>query len=273
LPGVEWTYGSILSDRDIDEHDFQIGGLRGQRRSGGPTGIKLYTEDLNAEQHVALIASKTIPYTGDLFMFNYAWQGPDGSNMAQALENGIYSRHKAKLVAWHRHYTRFWKQSVQYCDWMYSNFISEIKPHHSGFTPEAEPKFYNAVTGEKLSFAAGMEIGRRIWNLDRAIWILQGRHRDMEKPAAFLFKPGAATPQALPVFINGQWHLDIPLTDMFLDETGVETLKTHYYDLEGWDTSSGWPSQSTLENLGLSKVANELRKAGRLGTSGTYKGK
>lgn len=237
----------------------------------GPLGLRLYLDELTPEQHVALLASKTIPYIGDPFMFNYAWQGPDGSNMAQALDNGIYSRHKAKFIAWHRHYSRFWKQSILYCDWMYANFTSEIKPHHSGFTPEAEPKFLNAVTGKNLSFAGGMETGRRIWNIDRAIWILQGRHRDMEKLAGFLFKPGGAVPKLLPVYKDGEWRFD-PLADMFLDRDGVETFKTNFYDFEGWDTSTGWPSRSTLEGLGLKKVADELQNRGRLGSSGTYKG-
>jgi aldehyde:ferredoxin oxidoreductase len=222
---------------------------------------------------VELLASKTIPYTGDPLMFNYAWQGPDGNNMAQALENGIYSSHKAKQIAWHRHYTRFWKQSILYCDWMYANFTSSAKLDHSGATPEAEPKFLNAVTGKNLSFADGMETGRRIWNLDRAIWILQGRHRDMEKLADFLFKPGAATNNPLPVYMDGKWSLDVPLGGMFLDRTGVEIFKTNFYEFEGWDTSTGWPSRSTLEDLGLKKVADELEGVGKLGTSGTYNGK
>jgi aldehyde:ferredoxin oxidoreductase len=264
LPGVEWPFGSVLGDRDINEHDFEI---------AGPMGIKWYTEDMTPEQHLLLFASKTIPYTGDPFMFNHAWQGADGSNMAQALENGVYSRHKAKFVAWHRHYTRFWKQSILYCDWMYANFTSDNKPDHSGFTPEAEPKFLNAVTGKNLSFAEGMEIGRRIWNLDRAIWILQGRHRDMEKLAGFLFKPGASFPKPLPVYVDGKWSLDIPLGDMCLDEKGVETFKTYFYEFEGWDTSSGWPSRGTLEDLGLKKVADKLESVGKLGSSGTYTGK
>ena len=39
---------------------------------------------------------------------------------------GIYSLHFAKLIAWNRHYGRFWKQSVQYCD--QSDFIPVLCP-------------------------------------------------------------------------------------------------------------------------------------------------
>ena len=266
LPCVEWVFGSILSDRDINEHDFET-----EQRA--PMGIQLYRDELTPEQFVDLLAGKTVPYTGDPFMFNNAWQGSAGSTMAQALENGIYSRHKAKFIAWHRHYTRYWKQSILYCDWMYANFTSENKPGHIGFTPEAEPKFLNAVTGKNLSFADGMEIGRKIWNLDRAIWILQGRHRDMEQPAPFLFKPGASVPKPCPIYVNGKWSLDEPLADMCLDRTGVETFKTRFYEFEGWDTNTGWPARKTLEDLGLKNVGDELKKAGKLGASGTYTGK
>jgi aldehyde:ferredoxin oxidoreductase len=156
---------------------------------------------------------------------------------------------------------------------LYANFTNADRPGYSGYTPEAEPKFLNAVTGKNLSFAEGMEIGRKIWNLDRAVWILQGRHRDMEKLAGFLFKPGAAGPFPFPVYLDGKWRLDVPLIDMFLDRNGVETFKTHFYEFEGWDTSTGWPSRGTLEGLGLKKVADELESAGKLGASGTYTGK
>jgi aldehyde:ferredoxin oxidoreductase len=290
LPGVEWPFGSILGDRDIAEHDFEFHKVDAEKKEhdfeslladgdrneheltrNRPTGVAIYP-DQTAEQLVRLLTGKTIPYTGDPFMFSYAWQGTDGSNMAEALKTGIYSRHKAKMVAWHRHYTRFWKQSILYCDWMFSNFTSSIKPDHSGFTPEAEPRFLNAVTGKNLSFADGMEIGRKIWNLDRAIWILQGRHRDMEKPAAFLFKPGIAVDNPLPVYMNGKWSVDVSLVDVFLDESGVEAFKTNFYEFEGWDKSTGWPSRGTLEDLGLKGVADELESAGRLGSSGTYTG-
>ena len=59
---------------------------------------------------------------------------------------------------------------------------------------------------------------------------------------------------------------------MFLDKTGVETFKTNFYDFEGWDPNTGWPSRSTLEDLGLKKIADKLESARKLGISGTYAG-
>jgi len=36
-----------------------------------------------------------------------------------------------------------------------------------------------------------------------------------------------------------------------LDRARFEEWKTHYYGLEGWDKSSGWPTTGTLGHLGL----------------------
>ena len=50
-----------------------------------------------------------------------------------------------------------------------------------------------------------------------------------------------------------------------LDRDKFEEWKTKYYTLEGWDTSSGYPTRATLEGLGLAGVADKLEAAGKLG--------
>ncbi|MFH1267150.1 MAG: aldehyde ferredoxin oxidoreductase C-terminal domain-containing protein, partial [Planctomycetota bacterium] len=205
---------------------------------------------------------------GDPMMFDYS-------------EAGIYSEAKAKHVAWDRHYGRFWKASVLFCDQsqIFPSFIETQRTTY-GFTPEAEPRIFNAVTGRNLSFADGMDIGRRIWNLSRAIWVLQGRHRDLEQFAGFMYKPGAAyggcgtttsrifvissVGNLLPVFERGEWRYD-ERREMYLDRHGVEQLKTNFFKFEGWDPASGWPRRSTLEKLDLKHVADELAAHGKLG--------
>jgi aldehyde:ferredoxin oxidoreductase len=201
-------------------------------------------------------------------MLDYTWQGADGSKMAQALETGIYSEHRAKLVAWHRHYTRAIKQSLGYCDWLFPRYINAWTENPTqGYSPEAEPRFFNAVTGNNMTMADLMEVGRRIWNRDRAIWVLQGRHRDMENLTGYMFKP-PETPHSEPVkavYEDGKWvYKDVG--DMYLDKDGFEQWKTHFCEVEGWDTTTGWPTRSTLEGLGLKNVADTLDAAGKLGT-------
>ncbi len=270
LPFVEQAYGSLMGERDINEHAFSSIRTWAQVNSIG-------YDRLPVEKVVELLTKKLIPYSDDPLMLDYGWQGADGSNMNQALTTGIYSEHKAKFVAWHRHYTRFWEQSVLYCDWMWPVFFSPKTADLSGISPESEPRFFSAVTGRNLSFADGMEIGRKIWNLNRAIWALQGRHRDLENFAEFMYTPAGSLGGHLhtalsdkdnppmPVYENGKWGM-ATLEDMYLDKAGVEQWKTNFYRFEGWDPATGWPTRNTLEELGLKQVADTLESAGRLGS-------
>jgi len=261
LPGIEWPYGSLLDGRDHDEHAFAF------------TFTKIINgmdQQLTPEEVVNILAEKTIPYIGDPFMFDYG---------------DFYSESKVKLVAWHRHYTRFWKQSILYCDWVFPDLINADTSDNKGFTPEAEPKFFNAVTGNNMTFADGMEIGRKIWNLDRAIMILQGRHRDMEKFSPYMHKPQDPTVPPnrntlvaaieVPYYRDGKWSYTShsytdptkafePLQPLYIDKDKFEDWRTMFYEFEGWETSSGWPTRSTLEGLDLGFVADELASKGKL---------
>ncbi len=248
IPSIEWAYGSLMDSRDINHHDFED--------QIGPNGKPMSCEEL-----VKLFAEKTQPYN-DPFMFDFGWQGE------QAYKTGIYSEHKAKLVAWHRYYGTFYKESALYCDEALADFYSTTNPDSKGGTPELEPIFYNAVTGKNLSFVDGIEIGRKAWNLKRAIMVLQGRHRDMEKFAGFMYQPGASfisRSGGMPTYDGSKWDWAAG-SDMYLDEDGVEQWKTAFYRFEGWDTRTGYPNRNTLEDLGLKNVADLLQAKNKLGS-------
>jgi aldehyde:ferredoxin oxidoreductase len=179
------------------------------------------------------------------------------------------SEHKAKLVAWHRHYGTFYKESLLYCDAVLARFYSTVDPENNGATPTLEPLFYNVVTGKNITFADGMEIGRKAWNLKRAIMVLQGRNRDMEKFSGFMYKAGASfinVGGGVPTYDGSKWTW-VPGDDMILDERGVEQWKTAFYKFEGWDVKTGYPNRKTLEDLGLKNVADVLQAANKLGSS------
>jgi aldehyde:ferredoxin oxidoreductase len=276
LPGVEWAFGGLLGSGDVVWHALSAA-------LGGGEGNRPYT----LETMLEIMSSKTIPYTGDPYMFSFAWKGQEAKN------TGIYSEHKAKLVAWTRHYADFWNESMAFCEWVLAMFLKvrpgpvKLKTQISDFrevmgavpvklqpgtdfrgaTPETEMRYYQAVTGSKATFADTMEVGRKIWNLERAIRVMQGRHRDQEKFFPFMYRPGASQTAELggrPVYEAGKWSWQ-PLADMYLDEAGVELFKTNFYKLEGWGIDTGWPTRRTLEGLGLKKVADVLGDKGRLG--------
>lgn len=247
---VEWGYGSILGERDINEHDFNFPAY------WQPSVAKLVGAEppIEADDLAALIEEKTTPYN----------VVPDYS------DTGIYSENMAKLVAWHRHYTRFWKQTVLYCDWAYADFVNPYGDEMSGLTPEGEPKFFNDVTGLDLTFDEGIEKGQKIWNLDRAIWTLQGRHRDQEEFSEYTYEQGAQpgyttyeVPYWVPAKTNGSWEF-ADVSGRTLDREKFNDWKTRYYEFENWDTDTGRPTRAALEDHGLGYVADELDSAGKL---------
>ena len=239
LPSAEWAYNYMLGAGDPSWHGLVTA-------VGAPSDgdlVKSLTE----------LSKKTIPYTDDIMMFNYAWQGEE------AWKTGIYSPHKAKEVAWSRHYASFWNEAMALCEM----FLPSLET----ITPEIEMKYYAAVTGKKDSFADTMRVGQKIWTLERAIRVMHGRSRHTEDLAPFMYKPGASGMTfwgGVPIYENGKWRSD-EAPEMYLDRNGVNDFKTHYYALEGWDNENGWPTRKTLEDFGMKHVADVMSARGKLG--------
>ena len=242
---LEWGYGSILGDRDANEHDFAQLSVESIK-----TAMSLSATQLTAGEITRIFTGKMEPFQGDQRMLDYST-----ANM--------YSEHIAKLVSWHRYYTRYYKQSMLFCDWRWPDFVNHHAPDGVGSSGEAEPKFINAVTGKTASFLDGIETGRKIWNLDHAIWTLQGRHRDMVHFAEYIYTlPGGSGLH--PGMKDGKWDY-LRTEPRHIDKERFEEFKTRFYELQGWDTASGYPTKSTLADLGLGYVADELQTQGKLG--------
>jgi aldehyde:ferredoxin oxidoreductase len=248
---VYWGYGTLLGDRDINEHGFDW--LKTMVYVVPPEAM-----EATAAGIVKAMTDKMVPFQGDMEMLDFS-------------EPNIYSEHMAKLVSWQRYYTRFWKQSMLFCNNRWPDFLNVYSPDTLGATGIAEPRYIKAVTGRELSFEDGIEIGRKIWNLDQAIWTLQGRHRDMVHFADNiydhqpLFPVDAGIPNVhMPGRENGKWGF-YGYSERTLDRDQFEAFKTRFYELQGWDTASGYPTRATLESLGLGYVADELAANGKLG--------
>jgi aldehyde:ferredoxin oxidoreductase len=242
MPFVEWAYAYILGAGDPTWHGIMA-----------PTGVP--RDGTPLETALENLSKRTIPYTGDIFMFNYAWKGEE------AWKTGIYSSHKAKEVAWCRHYSTFWNESMALCEMLF--------PELGSYSPEMEIKYYKAVTGKNHSFADAMRIGQKIWTLERAIRVMHGRSRQTEDFFPYMYKPGAsgfAVYGGVPVYENGKWRND-QAPDMYLDRKGVDDFKTNFYALEGWDKEHGWPTRKTLEDFGLKRIADAMAARGKLGVA------
>ena len=244
LPGVEWAYSYILTTGDPMWHGFFTVLSGGRGMGGGNTP--------SAEDLVNRIAAKMVPFSDDPLMLSNSWKGEE------ARKTGIYSAHKAKMVTWARRYNEFYNESLAMCEMLLPNF--------GGVSPDLEHRYYQLATGDKRTVADAIETGRKIWNMHRAIRVMAGRHRDDEKFAPFMHMPGATFNMSgsKPVYQNGEWSFE-DQADLYLDREGVEEFKTHFYALEGWDTSNGWPTRKTLDELGLGKVADVMASKNRLG--------
>jgi aldehyde:ferredoxin oxidoreductase len=247
LPDVDWAYSYIFMSGDPMWHGF-FSSLSGGR--GGPGAAA--GRGPSAEELVQKIAAQMAPFSDDLLMLSNCWKGEE------ARKTGIYSEHKAKMLAWGRRFAGFYNESMSFCDMMLPNF--------GGASPEIEYRYYQVVTGSKKSFADTIEVGRKIWNMERAIRVMAGRHRDKEQFAPFMFMPGATFNMSgtKPIYQDGKWSFE-DQSDMYLDREGVELFKTNFYKLEGWEVKTGWPTRKTLEGLGMKKVADVMAAKGRLG--------
>ena len=248
---VYWGYATLLGDRDINEHDFDW--IKWTASSAKLSGRE---PNLTAEEVVRIVTGKMVPFQGDMDMLDFS-------------ESNIYSEHMAKMVSWHRYYTRFWKQSMLFCDTRWPDFLNIHRPDKIGPTGIAEPKYIKAVTGKDFSFLEGIDLGRKIWNLDHAIWTLQGRHRDMVHFADNVYEKHPLFPADVPNAYmpgkeNGKWDY-YGYSYRTLDRSKFDEFKTRFYHLQGWDTATGYPTRSALEPLGLGYVADELEKNGKLG--------
>ena len=133
-----------------------------------------------------------------------------------------------------------------------------------GATPEAEPKFWNAVTGQNLTFADSMEIGHKIYTLDRSIWVLQGRTRKMETFPDYIYDQGNQLENALPMYVDGKWVYEGG-RGRTLDRAKFEDFKERFYKFEGYNPDSGFPTEATLTEMNMPKVAETLKKSNKLG--------
>ncbi len=257
---LEYGYGSILGDRELCEHYFTS--IFWDSYWKDHTPMRGY--DATALEAVTLTVEKMQPHASDYPTLR------DAQQMMNYGTCNMYSGNIARLVSWHRHFTRFFKASLLFCDWRYPDIINTNKKDKRGSSFTAEEKFIKAVTGKDLSFLDCMEIGKKIWNLDNAIWTLQGRHRDMVYFADYIYRDDYPEEWKMTVYDNcstlprKRWAYE-DVGPRHLDREKFDLFKTRFYNYEGWDPATGWPTRSTLESLGLGEIADSLEQWGKLG--------
>ena len=240
---AEWGWGSLFGERDLMLHQMSNYPLHWMITSGNPY--------MSAEEASQKYAEAMVPYNDDRYLVDYG-DGP----------TGVYSDSKIKQVAWVKHYEKFWT-GMGFCGWRWPQCITNNTADRRGATPTAEPRFWNAITGQKLTFADAMEIGHKIFTLDRAIWNIQGRDKAMEVFPDYIYdQPTNGSEQ--PMIVDGEWVYATGRGRGF-DRAKVEDFKERFYKFEGWNPANSYPTRATLEKMGMRQVADLLQSKGKLG--------
>jgi len=157
------------------------------------------------------------------------------------------------------------KESLILCDFVWPVFDDAGSGDHVG-APMLESQLLSAVTGKEVSEAALDNLGERIFNLNRAIMLREGRNGradDILPETQFIERVemiadvfGMHNPELL---LPGAGDEIISRKGKALDKEKFEQLLDEYYELRGWDKATGFPKKEKLEELGLGWVKDGLQ--------------
>jgi len=266
-----WAYAGLFQTRDCNMH------LHNSVNQGvypaGTTPNKVVQDRVNA-----------------LVALAYPWHDP---LMCDQSEVGIYSLGMAHYVSWSQRFAKFWRDCAMTCDQdnVWKNFAHDqgdadpVQAH--GLMPDFFTKFFNAVTGLNYTYEDGLDVGKKVWDFERAILALHGRHRNEEYFPPFppydsyVYHDGQpylqtnasggspTSPQVEtvwdPTLNSGAGGYTEAKTEFPLSKAKMDGFKTLFYGVEGWDTATGRPTRAALEASGIGFVADVLEAKGRLG--------
>jgi aldehyde:ferredoxin oxidoreductase len=115
-----------------------------------------------------------------------------------------------------------------------------------GFDREWSPKYLTSATGQEFSWDMFNVVAERVFNLVRAFWI---REHSSTWSSEMDFPPARWFDEPL---------TEGPLKGTKLDRQKYAALLQSYYQKRGWNTQ-GIPTKATLERLGLTDVAQQLK--------------
>jgi aldehyde:ferredoxin oxidoreductase len=112
--------------------------------------------------------------------------------------------------------------------------------------PEDYGRLFSAATGQAIDGDRMMWLGERIFNLEKCFNVLHTKwtREDDMPPERFTSQP-----------LDGRFRIDRDAWEEMLDR---------YYDLHGWDKTTGKPLKGTLERLKLGRIRERLEENGKL---------
>ena len=173
-----------------------------------------------------------------------------------------YSTYEGKALAAKKIQDRTYaKESLILCDFLWPIIWVRFAEDHTG-DPTMESQVLSAITGIDIDESGLNRIGERVFNLQRAVFLRQGREgRQGDRLLDYLhdeplqivfFNPDCIVPGK-----NGEI---VSRKGAKIVREDFENLKSEYYELRGWDVESGLQTRARMEELELSDVADDLEK-------------
>jgi aldehyde:ferredoxin oxidoreductase len=155
------------------------------------------------------------------------------------------------------------KDSLVLCDSNWPMMVSWNTPDNVG-DPTMESKVFSAVTGLKSDEASLLRYGERIFNLQRAILLREGRRPKQDDVLEeFNFKDPVQSVFMNPeVIVPGPGEEVLSRRGRTLGQDEFHQMRKEFYDLRGWDQDTGLQKAGKLHDLGLDDVTGDLSRSG-----------
>jgi len=149
------------------------------------------------------------------------------------------------------------------CAFFYPLRSCDYTKTHEG-DPSIESKLYSAVTGNETDEEELNRIGERVFNLERAVLTREDpRGKKVDEIPEFNFTvPIESEPFNTELLVPGKNGEPITKKGTVVDREKFAQMLSEYYELRGWDKSSGLQAKQKLIELDLGDVAKGLEQRG-----------
>jgi len=140
--------------------------------------------------------------------------------------------------------------------------VAHTKTHQGN--PAFESELYSAITGNETDEEELNRIGERVFNLERAILTREDhRGKKVDEIAEFNFNiPLKGEPLSPECLVPGKDGEPISQKGTVVDRDKFAKMLSEYYELRGWDKSSGLQSKQKLVELNLGDITEDLEQRG-----------
>ena len=147
------------------------------------------------------------------------------------------------------------KDSLILCDSCWPVMVSWHTRNHVG-NPALEAKTFAAVTGVDMDETGLNAVGERIFNLERAILIREGRRPLLDDDvASFNYTQPVQTVFMNPeVLVPGPGDQVLTRKGYTLDKDAFHGMRKEFYALRKWDPDTGQQTQEILDDLKLGDI-------------------